>query len=471
MQAISIPILASHANQEGVLAAGESSHSSKGHSVFTSDDDTVSEIGPGPFPGFRRPFLSSLWLIQVALGIAFLLPLLAVLAAFPGISLVSLGMMLDAEGRVGRSGRLRDGFPLLAISTRVGTIGLIVLVFLLPVFGAANMAAGQQIVGALSGTSGRGWHVAKVALQIIVFGHLILAIANGGSFRRFFWPFGKRFSSRTKAVFGAALGLAVILAMLQPAFLGLYLIAALLGLPLVAWRNFRDLQRGIQSGRYVEAVNYWTERLGNLFRPWHHIKLAVKGAVGAMCWLAVPTVLLGVASSSPHETAGPAELVSLAGGLLMIPVAAWLPLLQCHQAATERFGAIFELRFAREIICRVPLRWAVATILLYGLALPLYLSKIVLPPADAFWLFTPLFILVIYPTRILMGWVYGSALQKPVRASRLIRWPAKVFMIPLLGLYSLILFFLPLVSEVGPRAMFENHAFLLPVPSGEFDSQ
>ena len=39
-------------------------------------------------------------------------------------------------------------------------------------------------------------------------------------------------------------------------------------------------------------------------------------------------------------------------------------------------------------------------------------------------------------------------------------------MIPVLAAYSAILFVLPLISEAGPRAMFENHAFLLPVPSG-----
>ena len=102
---------------------------------------------------------------------------------------------------------------------------------------------------------------------------------------------------------------------------------------------------------------------------------------------------------------------------------------------------------------------------MYGLAVPLYLSKVVLPPADAAWLFTPLFIIVIFPTRILMGWVYGNGIRKPRLARPIIRFPIKLFMIPLLGLYSGILFVLPLTSEAGPRAMLENHAFLLPVPS------
>ncbi|MEQ9411938.1 MAG: hypothetical protein RIK87_29760 [Fuerstiella sp.] len=423
-------------------------------------------LGPGEFPGIRRPFRSLWWLLQVVLGIGFLFPLLAGLAAIPGLSLVSLGMMLEAEADVGRSGRLRDGFPLLAVSTRVATMALMIFLFLLPVIGASSMASAQQVVTRLSGLPQSGWSTGTLVIQVIVFCFLLLSIANGGSFGRFFWPFRRRPGLKKGLFIAATILITLIISTVQPAFLVLYAAGWMIG---VSWRNARDLYSGIRSGDYPAAVNYWTERLLQLFRPWHHFKIALKGAAGALCWLAVPTALLGTASTAPHATAGPAELVSLLGGILMIPVAAWLPLLQCHQAATGRFGAIFDVRTAREIICRVPLRWAVATILLYGLAIPLYLSKVVLPPADAFWLFTPLFILVIYPTRILMGWVYGTGVQQPRRRTRLIRWPTKVFMVPLLGLYSLILFVVPLISEAGPRAMFENHAFLLPVPSGEFE--
>ncbi len=379
-------------------------------------------LGPGEFPGIRRPLRSLWWLISVLLGLGFLLPLMAGLASIPVLSLVSLGMMLDAESRVARSGRFRDGFPLLPVSTRVGTIAFMVFLFLVPIMMLSSLAESQDVVRQLSGLPpGRIYRV-KSVLQIVVFMHLLLAISNGGSFASFIRPV----------------------------------------------RNLRRLIGGLRSGEYVSAVNVWTDRLLSVFRPWHHFTVAINGGLGALCWLVLPTLLLGAASTSPHQNPGPTAILSLLGGVLLIPVAAWLPLLQCHQAATGRFKAIFEVRFVREIICRVPIRWAIATILLYGLAVPLYLSKVVLPPADAYWLFTPLFILIIYPTRLLMGWVYGQGIRKEQRATRLVRWPAKVFMIPLLGLYSLILFALPLISEAGPRAMYENHAFLLPVPSGQF---
>lgn len=434
-----------------------------GPEAWHPDGDAV-QLGPGQYPGIRRPLRTLWWLVQILLGVGFLLPLLAGLAAIPGLSLISLGMMLDAEARVGRSGRIRDGFPLLAVSTRVGTIGAMLALFLLPIFLLSNVAESQRIVGQMSGLTQNSFGIGKTALQITAFIVLLLAIANGGSFGRFFWPLRKRPTRRQGCVLAAIGFLAFLLAAAQPGFLIIYLLLLVIGATV---RNARDLYAGLRSGTYVSAVNDWTAKLTGLFQPWHHVKMAVKGALGALCWLVIPTALLGIASSSPHQNPGPAAVGSFVGGILMVPVAAWLPLLQCHQASTGRFKAIFEVRAVREIICRVPLRWAVATILMYGLAIPLYLSKVVLTPQDAHWLFTPLFILVIYPTRILMGWVYGTGMQSEARATKLIRWPTKLFMIPALGFYSLILFFLPLISEAGPRAMFENHAFLLPVPSGQ----
>lgn len=411
---------------------------------------TTIPLGAGRFPGFRRPLLALWWLFQVLLGIGFLLPLMAGLAAVPGFSLLSLGFMLHAEAEVARTGKLRSGFPLLPVSTRVGTIGLMILLFLLPVIGMSSVAGSQAVIAQLSGLPVGGLSVFTVILQVLVFGHLLLAIANGGSFASFLSP------------------LVVLLRLPGHVLLTVFRRRR--------WHQFvhpvgnlHRVIRRLKEGTFFSSIDFWVEKLLAVFRPWYHFRIAVKAAVGALCWLVIPTLLLGAASTVPAQNPGPRILLSLIGGILMVPVAAWLPLLQCHQATTGRFRAIFEVRKIRDMIDAVPVRWAVATVLMYGLAVPLYLSKIVLPPADAYWLFTPLFILVIYPTRILMGWVYGTAIRQGCPSRKLIRWPVKLAMIPLLLAYSGILFALPLISEAGPRAMFENHAFLLPVPSGQFE--
>jgi hypothetical protein len=382
-------------------------------------DEGEPSIGPGAFPGIRRPFRSLLWLIQVVVGLVFLVGLLALLAAIPGLSLLTLGCLLDAEGRVARSGRIRDGFPLLAISSRTGMILLMVSIFLIPVQMLSVQAASQGII--INGTplAPGGFLAATRILQTLLFMHLLLAIANGGAFWNFFRPI----------------------------------------------RNCRRLLASIRRRRYLPAVDYWADRLLKLFKPVEHVMLAVKGAVGAFIWLLVPTALIAL-SHVPRENPVPAGLGSFLGGLILIPVAAWLPLLQAHQAATGRFMAIFEVRTVRRLISRVPVRWAVATILLYALALPLYFTKIRLPAEDAMWLVTPLFVLLTYPTRILMGWVYGAGMQSQEEAWFAIRWATRLFMIPVLGFYGLILFVTPFISEAGRAAMFENHAFLLPVPVG-----
>jgi len=386
--------------------------------VGRSSGENPQSLGPGEFPGFRRPFRSLWWLFRVMIGLAFLIPLLALLAALPGLNIISLGMLIDAEANVGRTGRFRDGFPLLPVSTRIGTIGIMVGLFLLPIILLSTLANSQDVVREISGLDQGNLRTITTVIQAMIFVHLTLAIANGGGFWRFLRPLS----------------------------------------------NILRLRRDWKNGRFADGVNAWTTRLLQLFKPVQHLRIAAFAAAGAICWLAIPTLMLGAFSTQPRVEPGGAAFASVVGGHLMIPVAAWLPLLQCHQAAPGRFMPLFEIRQAREILHRPPIRWAGATIMLYGLAVPLYLSKIVVPPADAFWLLTPLFIIIIYPTRLLMGWVYGTGSQREERANALVHWPTRVFMIPLLGLYSLILFAVPLISEAGPRAMFENHAFLLPVP-------
>lgn len=385
-------------------------------------EDLIQLPGPGDFPGFRQPLLSMLWLIQVLIGVGFLLLLLSLLAAFPVFSLVALGLMLQAEANVACDRRLRSGFPLLPISNRVGVTGLMILLFLLPVMLLSSLANSQVVISQLSGQARGSVTVITRIVQIIIFVHLLLAIAYSGRFFAFFRPL----------------------------------------------RNIRSILRDFRDGslgpRFDVAVDYCLK----IVRPWHHFRIAFYAALGALCWLVIPVTLLAATPVQPRIEPELPGTLSVIGGLLLIPVAAWLPMLQCHQVVEGRFFAIFEVRKIRKVISRVPIRWAIATILLYGLAIPLYGSKVVLPPADAYWIFTPLFIIVIYPTRLLMGWAYGAGRAKNKYAARTIRWPVKLAMLPLLAGYAFLIFLLPFVSEEGPRVMLENHAILLPVPSGQF---
>jgi len=386
-------------------------------------DSMSNRIGPGRFPGIRSPLKSLVWLVRVIVGVVFLIGLLATLAAVPGLSLLTLGFMLAAEAGLARSGSLRHAFPLLPVSTRIGTILILVGLFLLPLRLLASLAAAHGVIAQSSPLAPNPQHTVLVVLQVLVFVHMITAIACGGSLACFVRPI----------------------------------------------RNIRRLAIGLRDGSWKESLNHWSTWLLSVFRPCEHLVLAVKATVGAVIWLFIPTALLA-ASSRPQTDPGFPGLLSFVGGILLIPVASWLPLLQVHQAVTGRFRDIFDVRTVRRIIRQVPVHWAIAAVLLYAAAIPLYLTKVRLIADDAVWLLTPLFVILIYPARLMFGWVYARGMRRPDPTTRLIRWPVKLVMIPVLGAYALILFATPLISEAGQAALFENHAFLLPIPGQLFGS-
>src|SRR3954470_10019169 len=65
---------------------------------------------------------------------------LALLAATPVAQFLSMGYLLEAEGRVARSGRLRDGLVGVRRAARVGSMVLGAWLWLLPVRLVASLA-------------------------------------------------------------------------------------------------------------------------------------------------------------------------------------------------------------------------------------------------------------------------------------------------------------------------------------------
>jgi hypothetical protein len=94
----------------------------------------------------------------------------------------------------------------------------------------------------------------------------------------------------------------------------------------------------------------------------------------------------------------------------------------------------------------------------------MYLFKIALPPSDAMWMVTIVFIVSIYPVKVITGWAYHRARTREKRAYFLLRWFTRALLLPLLSLYVFLLFFTQFIGEHGKRVLFEHHAFLLPAP-------
>lgn len=362
---------------------------------------------------FRKIFQGISWIVSTLFGIASLIVLLAVIAAIPIVNFLALGYLLEVEGRVARSGRLRDAFPLLGLAPRLGSIVLGIWLWLLPLRFVSHLANDAHLIDPGSGTDAF-LQLFLIGVSGLVAVHLILAIARGGSFSCFFRPLKNIFWLTQK------------------------------------WRDGNYWQTAEQAvGEFVEKL-----------RLKHHFLLGAKGFLGALAWLFLPTALLAAAS----KTEGGPLLLTLFGGFLLGIVLCWVPFLQAHLAAENRLGAMFELKRVRELYKHAPFSWLITMLVTLVLALPMYLFKAAVPPRDGLWLVTIVFVVSIYPAKVLTGWAYFRAARREKRTHWIWRWICWLPTLPLVFFYVFLLYFTQFIGKYGKLTLFEHHSFLLPSP-------
>jgi lipid-A-disaccharide synthase-like uncharacterized protein len=330
------------------------------------------------------------------------------------LNLLALGWMLDAEGRVARSGRLRDGLPWLRVVPRLGVVAIGVWTWLLVARLVAAAADDAALVDPGSVTAA-AWERARVIVAILVAIHLLFALAAGPS-------------------------------------------------PMAFLRPIRNLRRVVAAAR---AGTLWRDgtaafqRLLDVLAPAATFRLGLGGFLGGLVWVAAPTVLFVAARTSDRPLA---PLVSVIGGILLAVTLMWVPFLQARYAATGHLAAFLDLGAVREWFRRAPLAMLAALVLLLGLTLPLHLLKVAVPPRDAVWLLTPLFVLLILPGRLAVGWAAARAADRPGRAWLVTRIVAGIGCWVALAAYLGILFLTPVLAALGTRVLFDHHAVLLPTP-------
>jgi hypothetical protein len=275
-------------------------------------------------------FRGMAWLIRSLFGIASLILLLAVLAAIPVVNLLALGYLLEVEGRLARSGKLRDAFPLIDLAPRLGSIVLGVWAWVFPLRLLSHAAADARLIDPGS-FSDVGLHLLVDVLAVLVTIHLCLALARGGSLWSFFGPV----VLPVVVIVGAVLVLAFAkLAIIALAIMALttYLIhrrntvpwfvsrvKEWFLLPIVPLRGLiADLRRLATPGYWTDASVVVRDFFAGL-RIRHHFLLGLKGYAGAMLWLVIPTALFATA----RKTEGGPLLVTLFGGFLLIIVLSW----------------------------------------------------------------------------------------------------------------------------------------------------
>lgn len=370
-----------------------------------------------PVP-WRHPLRFVAWCVRMPFGLLVLAVLLAVLAAIPGVNLVVLGCLLDAEARVARSGRFRDGFPLAAIAPRLGAIVAGLGIWLIPLASLAAFAADARLIDPHSAID-RRLHVALAIVAPLVAIHLCLAVARGGSLGCFFRPL----------------------------------------------KNVKWLRRELRQGQYWDradaAVRQFFAELP--LRP-SMFWLGVRGYAAGFAWLALPTALFG---AMDKHVRGPGILVTLFGGACLALVLAWAPFLQLRVALERRMTAGLELGAVRRLFRHAPLRMTLAIVVTYALSLPLYLATVVAPPRDALWMVAVVFIVSIYPARLVTGWACHAAARREslnLPAPAYLRWLGRLLLGPLLAAYVFLLFFTQFIGEAGKGVLYQHHGVLLPVP-------
>ena len=359
--------------------------------------------------GVRRVLRGIAVFWEWAFGTVTLIVGLAVLAAVPLLQFLSLGYLLEAGGRVARTGRLREGFIGIRQAARVGSMVLGAWLVILPLRFVASLSQSAELIDP-GGPTARQWRFWLSTLTILAAIHITAAIFRGGKLRYFLWPLG------------------------NPIWL------------------VKRLRRGGYYGQARDAVWHFVTALRLPFYFW----LGVRGFAGTMIWLVVPVSLMALARKVPA--------LGFVGGILLAVVLLYVPFLQIRFAAENRFRAFFEVGEIRRRFKCAPWAFSAVFFVTLAFALPLYLLKIEMIPREAAWLPSLFFIVFIFPARLATGWAYGRASRRESSRHWFFRWTGRLWMLPVAAIYVIVVFFSQYAAWEGVWSLYEQHAFLLPVP-------
>ena len=338
---------------------------------------------------------------------------LAVVSVIPVLNLISLGYLLEVSGRVARSGRLRDGFIGLKDFAVAGRIVLACWLWLLPIRLVHSFWEDAELIEAGSQSANNLRFFLAILIVLIVL-HLLWALIRGGKNRHFLWPAPIQF---------------------------------------IRWLGeTHSMKPFLQS---VKAK--WNEAgVPALF--W----LGLRGFAGAAIWLVVPLLIMILAGSA--KNAAIVGLGSLLGGILLGFAVLYVPFLQTHFAMSGNFRDFLSLKSARQLFSKAPFAFWIALFVTLLFALPLYLLKIELAPREVAWLPNVLFVLFIFPARLLLGWAVSRAEKRDAPRHWVTRWIARLGFIPVTAGYILVVWSTQYLSWHGTLSLLEQHAFLVPAP-------
>ena len=345
-------------------------------------------------------------------GLITLVAALAVLATIPIFQFLSLGYFLEASARIARSGRLRNGFIGIHRMARLGSIFIGTWICVLPLRFVSSMAYSSHLINGDTPET-RMWRIGFAFAVVVSLVHIVWAWFRGGRFRHFLWP-----------------------------------------APFLLMRRLR------QGNLLLDARDATCDFAVSL-RLDHYFSLGVRGFSGAIVWLFVPVTLMVLGNTLPP---GVGVITGLLGSLLLGVVVIHLPFLQTRFAITNRFSDLFCWQDVHKDFARAPIAFWFALFLTLAFALPLYLLKAELIPRQAAWLPSLFFVVFMYPSRIATGWALSRALRRETPRHILFRLSSLIAFPPMVAFYVGFVFLTQYVSWYGRWSLYEQHAFLLPVP-------
>lgn len=393
-------------------------------------------------------------------GFASLVFGLAVVTTIPVIQLLGLGYLLEASGRVARSGRLRDGFVGVRKAGRIGGFALGTWLVVLPLRLIADLWYNSHLIDS-EAWSTHVWRGFLLVAMLVMAAHVVAAWYAGGRLRQFLWPLIAPFmlvlwlcrSLLGRSVRGPELASSSFLQRLSADISNVP--------PLHDWFLPAVVLHGLWHGRWYSRCrdDVW-DFLASLNLP-HYFWLGFRGFCAGGVWLFPPILLLAAGTALPN---GSGVLLGWIGALTLTLVVSVLPLIQTSLAADNRLSAAFRIRQTRRLFARAPVAcWMAVTITLAS-ALPLYLLRIEVTPDEVLVIPALVFVVFIYPARLLSGWAAACARRRERPAHFLWRWSAKLATLPVAAFYVLVVFFTQYTSWYGVWSLFEQHAFLIPAP-------
>lgn len=345
-------------------------------------------------------------------GLASLVIGLSVLATIPVVQLVSLGYLLEVGGRVARTGRLRDGIIGVRKAARLGSIVLGTWFVFWPARAVSGLWYSSLILNGRDAATAR-WRIAVIVVTVLTLVHVAWAWFRGGRLRHFLWPAPATF-----------------------------------------------VRRFARGGVYAEARDRcWM--FAKQLRIGYYLQLGLRGALGATVWLFVPVSLLVLV---PRVSQPLGAFLGLAGALGLATVVIYLPFLQVRFAASGEWREMFRVREVRRNFAAAPIAFWIALLTTLALAIPLYLLKAELIPREAAWLPSVFFVTFALPARGLSGWAIARAEAREQSRHWTFRWLSRLAMIPVAAIYVGAVYITQFVSWYGGWSLYEQHAFLLPVP-------